>query len=446
MRDYCYTARASAMLREYKDGRPYPWPGSESSFILYPESANQTIYTQEARASDAGRYSCRASNDTTIVNGDITLQVLGEDSNNGYKGRPLPTYKPASQLVALGDTARLFCEAYLGQVYVPDAHNSVTWRKVGENDTVPEVGRVSQYSVSRDDKQVVGSYLVIESVSAMDYGEYVCEISNGIDEEVLLVANIYRSRPVVFGVNTPELLWRRPLLFTILVIFILFSLIALYVRCWMSMALFCRDFVRRRCENDGKDFDAIVCFHEKDSDLATNNIIPTLEFKYKYKCITLELTHLTQHWSLEINPHASNVRRVILIVSPDSINSGWTESSFSGALKQFSNLPIPTIVVARKDPPANLVSVRKNSTTGCQITTEKQQTALPDNVTVVPWSNQRKFWPRIRLAMPTMCAPSHESLAMLNTVPTVVVQTCNAEPARVHLPTSRSSESQQILV
>uniref|UniRef100_A0ABD2WSW7 Ig-like domain-containing protein n=1 Tax=Trichogramma kaykai TaxID=54128 RepID=A0ABD2WSW7_9HYME len=151
-----------------------------------------------------------------------------------------------------------------------------------------------------DDKQVVGSYLVIESVSAMDYGEYVCEISNGIDEEVLLVANIYRSRPVVFGVNTPELLWRRPLLFTILVIFILFSLIALYVRCWMSMALFCRDFVRRRCENDGKDFDAIVCFHEKDSDLATNNIIPTLEFKYKYKCITLELTHLTQHCKLSL--------------------------------------------------------------------------------------------------------------------------------------------------
>ena len=61
----------------YKDNRAYPWPGGESHFILYPESANQTIYAQKVRASDAGRYSCRARNDTTILEGDITLAVLG---------------------------------------------------------------------------------------------------------------------------------------------------------------------------------------------------------------------------------------------------------------------------------------------------------------------------------------------------------------------------------
>ena len=62
----------------YKDNRAYPWPGGESHFILYPESANQTIYTQEVRSSDAGRYSCRARNDTTSLEEDITLEVLGE--------------------------------------------------------------------------------------------------------------------------------------------------------------------------------------------------------------------------------------------------------------------------------------------------------------------------------------------------------------------------------
>lgn len=61
----------------YKDNRAYPWPGGESHFILYPESANQTIYAQKVRASDAGRYSCQARNDTTILEGDITLAVLG---------------------------------------------------------------------------------------------------------------------------------------------------------------------------------------------------------------------------------------------------------------------------------------------------------------------------------------------------------------------------------
>lgn len=62
----------------YKDNRAYPWPGGESHFILYPESANQTIYAQKVRASDAGRYSCQARNDTTILEGDITLAVLGQ--------------------------------------------------------------------------------------------------------------------------------------------------------------------------------------------------------------------------------------------------------------------------------------------------------------------------------------------------------------------------------
>nr|KAF7422154.1 hypothetical protein H0235_009990 [Vespula pensylvanica] len=65
------------LVMVYKDNRAYPWPGGESHFILYPESANQTIYTQEVRSSDAGRYSCQARNDTTILEGDITLTVLG---------------------------------------------------------------------------------------------------------------------------------------------------------------------------------------------------------------------------------------------------------------------------------------------------------------------------------------------------------------------------------
>ncbi|TGZ32992.1 hypothetical protein DBV15_08829 [Temnothorax longispinosus] len=69
----------------YKDNRAYPWPGGESHFILYPESANQTIYTQEMRASDAGRYSCQARNDTTTLEGDITLSVLVPGSQSLFQ-------------------------------------------------------------------------------------------------------------------------------------------------------------------------------------------------------------------------------------------------------------------------------------------------------------------------------------------------------------------------
>ena len=76
------------------------------------------------------------------------LSPTGEETA-GYTGKPLSTYKPASQMVPLGAAARLFCEAYLGRVDLPDARNSVTWSKVGSNVTLPNQGRISQHRVSR---------------------------------------------------------------------------------------------------------------------------------------------------------------------------------------------------------------------------------------------------------------------------------------------------------
>jgi hypothetical protein len=78
----------------------------------------------------------------------LIINITGEDSN-GYKGRPLPTYKPSSQLVPLGGTARLFCEAYIGRAYISDARNSVMWRRSNSNVMLPNRGRLSQYRVSR---------------------------------------------------------------------------------------------------------------------------------------------------------------------------------------------------------------------------------------------------------------------------------------------------------
>lgn len=67
----------------------------------------------------------------------------------GYTGKPLPTYRPMSQVVPLGGSARLFCEAYLGRVDLPDVENSVTWSKAGSNIAITSEGRVRQIQVSR---------------------------------------------------------------------------------------------------------------------------------------------------------------------------------------------------------------------------------------------------------------------------------------------------------
>ncbi|XP_012274827.1 single Ig IL-1-related receptor [Orussus abietinus] len=399
--------RGYRSIEWYKDNRAYPWPGGESHFILYPESANQTIYTQEVRASDAGRYSCQARNDTTTLEGDITLAVLGEDTS-GYTGKPLPTYKPASQLVPLGGTARLFCEAYLGKVDLPDAKNSVTWSRVGSNVTLPNHGRISQHRVSREDEHIIGSYLEIEDIALEDYGEYKCEVSNGVDEEITLPAHIYRQEPqFVLGLQNGS--WRKSLLLAVLVVVLVFSAAAFYARCWLPMALLCRDRFAPLEENDGKDCDALVCYHEKDSNLVVGILIPTLESRHRYKCTALELSHLHQNWGLEIGPHSSSARRVLVVLSPASLGNVWNDAGVAAVLKQLASLSTRTILVALKELPHSATTTMAKSSGRVTVNDGAAAGSGQDRVKILRWDEGGgtgvggyKFWYKLRLAMPAV--------------------------------------------
>ena len=63
----------------FKDGKPYPWSSETlSSLILYPEAANQTIYTRNAGKIDQGKYVCVLRNDTHKSEQYIDLQVKSE--------------------------------------------------------------------------------------------------------------------------------------------------------------------------------------------------------------------------------------------------------------------------------------------------------------------------------------------------------------------------------
>nr|CAD7570725.1 unnamed protein product [Timema californicum] len=130
----------------YKDGKAYPWHGGLSSFILYPESANQTVYSQSVIESDAGNYSCLVRNDTHTYSHTVNLTVIESSS---YSGIPLVTYKPMSAVVELGDEARLFCEAFVGHINLPDTRNEVSWKRCGSNSSLPQQNRLQQIRVSR---------------------------------------------------------------------------------------------------------------------------------------------------------------------------------------------------------------------------------------------------------------------------------------------------------
>ncbi|XP_018392358.1 PREDICTED: interleukin-1 receptor accessory protein-like 1 [Cyphomyrmex costatus] len=344
----------------------------------------------------------------------IRRPIPEEHEESGvYTGKPLPTYRPTSQLVPLGGTARLFCEAYLGKVDLPDAKNSVTWSKSDSNVTLPSHGRIAQHRVSRENDQIIGSYLEIEDVTLEDYGEYKCEVSNGVDEEITLAAHVYRQEPQ-FVLSLPNGSWRKSLLLAVLVLVLLLSAGAFYARCWLPLALFCRDKFGRLEESDGKECDALVCYHEKDSSLVIGIVIPTLESRHRYKCAALELSQLNHNWSLEISPHANTTRRIVVVLSPASLDNIWTDASVGAVLKQLSSLPIRVIVVTLKRLPSTTATIAKRSRRDRR---DADNTSF-DRLTILSWqdgggggsdgngtafgSGGRKFWYKLRLAMPAM--------------------------------------------
>lgn len=62
----------------FKDGVAYPWSAGVSNLILYPEAANQTLYTRRAARADSGNYTCRLSNETHSETHTVRLDILGD--------------------------------------------------------------------------------------------------------------------------------------------------------------------------------------------------------------------------------------------------------------------------------------------------------------------------------------------------------------------------------
>lgn len=61
----------------FKNGKPHPWSKDVSSFIVYPEAANQTIYSPRLEENDVGNYTCILRNETHIIHHNIELRLQG---------------------------------------------------------------------------------------------------------------------------------------------------------------------------------------------------------------------------------------------------------------------------------------------------------------------------------------------------------------------------------
>ncbi|KXJ82406.1 hypothetical protein RP20_CCG013928 [Aedes albopictus] len=191
-------ATLALALPGFKNGQPYPWGGDISSLIVYPEAANQTIYTHRISETDIGNYSCVLRNDTGIIRHDIELRI--QEDKPDY---PLPTFKPKDVIINLGETARFYCEAFVGKLDLPDATNKIVWMQMLD-DKPASIVDANQLNVSREDGQIIGSYLSIPKIQQHHYGRYRCQITSGNLERPLELG-MELSPAQVTAVEDPEL-------------------------------------------------------------------------------------------------------------------------------------------------------------------------------------------------------------------------------------------------
>lgn len=131
--------------------------------------------------------------------------------------------------------------------------------------------------------------------------------------------------------------------------------------------------------------------------------------------------------SLEISPHANTARRIIVVLSPASLDNIWTDASVGAVLKQLSSLPTRAIVVTLKRLPSTTATIAKRS----RRDRRDADNISFDRLTILPWQDGgggggdkgtcgnggRKFWYKLRLAMPAMrpvaSATGCQSVAMI---------------------------------
>ncbi|KAK3928100.1 Interleukin-1 receptor accessory protein-like 1-B [Frankliniella fusca] len=298
---------------KFKDGRPYPWAGDVSNFILYPESANQTVYSKMTNPRDGGNYTCRVRNDSHAYQHTVSLQVI--DAVRGYMGAPLPTYDlPDEQLVQLGSTARLFCEAFVGSIDLPDAQSEITWNRVGMNSSyLEEQKRFTLRSVARENNQVLGAYLTIRGVRKEDLGPYECRVANAGDQAILLKLWLREAEPSEPLNNNPK--WRQLALAAIVLLAVAIALTAFRHRLGI-LALFCRQRLVQPDLQDGKDYDVLLTYLERDSGFAAE-MLSTLKERYSYTCNAYQIFPNNDcDIAQNLRDAAQRSRRLMVIIRP----------------------------------------------------------------------------------------------------------------------------------
>ncbi|XP_014240371.1 uncharacterized protein LOC106661466 [Cimex lectularius] len=322
-------AKGYLSIEWFKDGKAYPWPGDVSSFIIYPESENQTIYTKALRASDAGNYSCRIHNDTQHFLHITELKVF---DSSGYMEKPLATYRPpAISSAVIGEEKRVFCEAFVGDIDLPDATSEVSWLKKG-NSTL-ENPHIKVEQVQRENGQIVGAYLIISKVEWSDLGTYTCTISNTGDQKIMMETHLK-----VFTEGSEQHCFQNhKTLIVVAFILSLLCLAGLYIftffkrndttlnRLWMKMT------ENAPFNKQSRFKSGIVIIHaENDGAFVEEAISPLVKAQTGFFIFTQKVNNNNELFE-ETKELCRNVQRTIIILSRNLTNE-WSREGINRTL------------------------------------------------------------------------------------------------------------------
>lgn len=375
----------------FKDGIPYPWPAGLSNLILYPEAGNQTLYVRRASRSDSGEYICRVSNQTHTQDHLITLQIFSKVTN-----APRTMYVSQDQSVEEGAPLRLFCEALVERTHLADAVSDLKWKRVWPNGTEGDLlPTQKEINTSREDvPNIYGSYLMVDRVSPDDYGKFVCVAhSNNVPVRSYVVVSPPLAPEEPWHVDSVP--WRGLALGGGALACVALAVAVLHRRCTPRLRLLVRraralaTTPAQRARVLGKEFDVLVCWTPVDRELVRGALLPTLQYKYKYRVHGVQVPTEPDNWYHELEGECARCRALVAVLSP----AQYSAAQLLTSLRQLRALPMPPVVVLLQDLP-DLKREAKDS--GETLVNILRRTRL------IPWRSlqDREFWTQLRLALP----------------------------------------------
>lgn len=121
----------------------------------------------------------------------------------------------------LNEPSRLYCEAFVGKVKLPDSKSFISWYRIYEDHTEQKLTN-EQEIIKREDDQLVGALLTINETKPPYYGQYLCRIEIG-NEAHRLDMRVQLKMPTYdypFDPYTPALMAVMAVIFIIALLFL----------------------------------------------------------------------------------------------------------------------------------------------------------------------------------------------------------------------------------